>query len=529
MRKLFTICCLLLSLSAFAQPISSINLKALGATGDSAQLVTHLLQQALDSAHAQGGGTVYVPPGNYKIGTIQLKDYTTLYLEAGATLYASLEEKDYTVYNYWKRPILIYADRARHISIQGKGVINGRARRTYDPLKKVDYFIADYTEKAREAGVEMKMYYKVPPFVRLITFERSQDILLEGISLVESCSWTVDLKTCDRVNIRGLHITSSLEAGVNADGIDVDGCRDVRISDCVIETGDDAIAIKSNKMPWGYRSSENVTVTNCVLTSTSTALKLGTESYGDMRHIVFNNCVIRNSNRGLSIVVRYGGTVEDVIFSNITIETNRKHFNWWGNGEAIWVVLKKRGKHPVGQIRNVLFENIIATGQGSSKIEGYWPTEEFPDGKYLENIRLRNVQLHLEPEATPDKRITHGLEIHHVDGVHLSDVSVRWDQDSSESTWSSGVYLHEVQNVLAQGVTASPGIKGGDHPAFHLHQVRQAVLSGIYPGIGTKTGILFSGEKSKALHIQGFDPLGNCSEAWEKTETFPNNALQVKP
>lgn len=87
-------------------------------------------------------------------------------------------------------------------------------------------------------------------------------------------------------------------------------------------------------------SCENITVSNCLLTSTSSALKIGTETYADFRYISFANCIIRDTNRGLSIVVRDGATVEYVSFSNIQLETKRKHFNWWRNGDPIWIVVK---------------------------------------------------------------------------------------------------------------------------------------------------------------------------------------------
>lgn len=316
----------------------------------------------------------------------------------------------------------------------------------------MDGFIADETENARRAGVAMKKYYKVPPYTCMIFLEDCEQITIRDVSLIESIDWTMHFKWCRRLFVQGVYIFSSLEAGVNADGIDIDGCQDVVISDCIIQTGDDSIVLKSTITGEDYQNCENITVTNCSLVSTSTGLKLGTESFGDFRHITFNNCVIRNSNRGLSIVVRDGGTVSDVLFSDITIETDRKPFFWWGDGDPIWLVIRKRNPDSrIGKIQNVTFQNIIAHGQGTSKLEG------FPGEQPLENIRLQNVQLHLSAEDLPDKRATNIFRAHNVNGLFLSDVTLRWDtRQGVEPKWSSALVLEKIDGLEMDRVRARP-------------------------------------------------------------------------
>ena len=158
---------------------------------------------------------------------------------------------------------------------------------------------------------------------------------------------------CQDIEIIDVKINTSLEKGVNADGIDIKSCRNVNISNCRVFTGDDAIVLKTR-----YEDPcENVVVKNCVLASSSTALKLGTESHGDIRNIRFENCQIENSNRGLSIVLREGGMAENVVFSNISIECSRRHFNWWGNADPILIlVTKKSNQSKISSVRGVLFE-----------------------------------------------------------------------------------------------------------------------------------------------------------------------------
>jgi hypothetical protein len=510
---------LLLCFSLLSAQSSSpfFNVRDYGATGAKNQKATTYLQAAIDAAAEVGGGTVYLPPGDYLSGSLVLQDNLTLYLEAGATLWASQEEADYPFLTQASRPTLIYADSAHNISLRGKGTIHGQARRTYEDLKKVDYFIADITENARQAGVEMKRYYKVPPFVRLVTFESCTDITLTDLRIIESPSWAVTIKWSERIQVRGLYITSDLDAGVNSDGLDIDGCKDVTISDCIITTGDDAIVLKSSQgRNLHYQDVENVTVSNCVLSSTSTGLKIGTETVGDFRDIVFSNCVIRNTNRGLSIVVRYGGTVENVLFSNITIETNRKHFNWWGNGEAIWLVLKQRSpRYGLGTIRNVIFENIIAHSQGTSAIEGYAPDTLYPEGSRLQNIQLRNVQFHMYAEDYRDKRATHAFMAHDISGLALDNVEVHWDEKRTEPNWESAVALARVDRLRIEDFYGRQGLLQSTSPVIALREVEEVLVDGVEAAEGSGTVLRITGEGTREVWLREVDWMGKAKQGVE--------------
>ena len=221
---------------------------------------------------------------------------------------------------------------------------------------------------------------------------------------------------------------------MNADGIDIVSSRNVTISDSIIETADDAIVLKAiarDGQP--ARPTENVTVTNCVLTSSSTALMIGTETEADIRHVLFNNCVIRNSNKGFGINVQDGAIVSDVIVSNLTIETSRRHWNWWGSAEMCKLVLKKRTPASrLGAIRDIVVDNVIAHPRGTSTIIGH---AERP----IENIRLSNIDITMLPENAADKRATHALQLEHVRGARIRDLSVRWSEEAVEPKWQSAL------------------------------------------------------------------------------------------
>ncbi len=481
----------------------SWNLKSLGATGEKSQLATNFFQLAIDSAYKNGGGVVYVPPGEYTIGTIVLKDNITLHIEAGATIYASRNINDYRMpLEHAVESVLIYANGAQNITIKGKGIIHGQAEREYLDLMDVDPFITDITANARKSGVEMKMYYKIPPITFMLFMTNCTNLTFEDFSMIESQFWTLHLLNCDRINMRGLYVYSDLEKGVNADGIDLNACRDVRISDCNVITGDDAIVLKS----WGVhdRPCENIVVTNCVLTSSSTALKIGTESYGDFRHIIFSNCVIRNSNRGLSIVVRDGAHVSDVLFSNITIECNRRHFNWWGNGDPIWVVLKKRRESSAaGSIENIVFRDITAEGRGTSKIESF-------DGVGIRNIELNNVQIRMKYEDYKDKRATHAFAAYGVEDLRLKNFNIDWAADTTEKNWQCAMDFDEINGLEIDGFRGRQGLVDSDYPVVRMQNVQDAMLDDMETEAGAKTFFTFGGKQSRNIRIGNVDRMNNA-------------------
>ena len=255
---------------------------------------------------------------------------------------------------------------------------------------------------------------------------------MRDISIVHSPLWNVRLNDCDRVTVHAVYIYSDLEKGVNADGIDIVSSRNVTISDSIIETADDAIVLKAiSRDGQPARPVENVTVTNCVLTSSSTALMIGTETQADIRHVLFNNCVIRNSNKGFGINVQDGAVVSDVIVSNLTVETARRHWNWSGSAELCKLVLKKRTpESKLGAIRDITVANVIARVRGTSTIVGH---PERP----IENVRLSNINLTMLLENAPDKRADDALFIESARGVQVRDLSVRWAEEETEPKWRS--------------------------------------------------------------------------------------------
>ena len=440
------------------------------------------IQRAIDACAAGGGGTVYFAPGQYTSGQLYVKSNVHISLEAGAVLYASTNpdhfKKTMGIYeadnqlNTPNETCLLYADNVINVSITGKGTIHGQASRVWEPLQKVDMFIEQETLNARESGIEMKRFYANNPKVKLVFINRAKNITVRDITIEESPDWSLHIGNADNVLIDGVTIFSSLEKGVNADGIDIDGCKNVRISNCNISTGDDAICLKSTVRNGQYNSCENIVINNCTLESTSAALKIGTETHGDFRDIIFSNCIIRNSNRGINIVVRDGATVENILFTNLFIECNRKHFNWWGDGDPIrFILLKREAGSRLGAIRNITVRNVVARGQGTNLIQGY-------PGRQLENITFENVAITLEAESLPDKRTTDLLAFKWIKGLKLQNLQLNWDTAKGiEPKWSTALNILQCENIRLRQLEFQTAIS--NRKLIKLDKVNRGVVEQI--------------------------------------------------
>ncbi len=427
--------------------LSSYHTPALGAEG--IEVVTEptgkAVQSAIDASAEKGGGITYLPPGRYVTGPLWLKDNVELRLEAGATVVLSTNKNDWLA----GARALINAKGAKHIAITGRGTFDGNSQWEYAPVRGQDPEIVEEQEIARRAGVEMKRYYRKGEVQKyLFVLQDSEDVRLEGVTIQNAPLWNIRLQDCSRVWIRGIYLYSDLEKGVNSDGIDIVSSSDVLIADSIISTADDAICLKTvdlgGRGRGTIRPTENVVVNNCILTSSSTAMMIGTETHADIRHVLFSDIIVRNSNKVFGINVQDGATVSEVRFANITFETNRRHWNWWGSAEVMKFVLKKRmAESRLGRIRDITIDGAQGTAQGTSLVAGHAE-------RRLENITIANLRVQMLAENQPDKRATHALVFQGIDGLTLRNVEVTWDRNNSEPKWGSALVLRDVSDLVLQ-------------------------------------------------------------------------------
>lgn len=352
-----------------------------GAVSDTTRLSTTAVQKAIDSCNAAGGGTVSVPAGNYKIGSIVLRSNVTLNLENGATFYGSTDIADYqsmtTDYVSLRTNVptiqLIYADNASNVAITGLGTIDGRG----NAFPKLTW---------NDEGITR------PHLLRLI---RCSDVTVSGVTLKNSGCWMQHYLACDRVKIHGITVIN--RNNYNNDALDLDGCHNVTVSDMIADSDDDGITLKSTSP----RLCEDITISNCVVSSHCNAIKLGTETNGGFRNIIVRGVVVKPSadqssryfglptgHSAISLEIVDGGTMSNVDIADITIT---------GTESPIFIRLADR--------RRPYAENAPIDKVGS-----------------ISGIRLHDI---LIDGAGPTGCSITGIEGHPVTDVQISDVTIR--------------------------------------------------------------------------------------------------------
>lgn len=381
---------LVLSLSSYAQRI--YNVVDYGAVGNKIVDDVKAIQQAIDECSANGGGTVLLPANHtFMSGPLCLKSNVDLHLEATAVLLANPDEGIYKLSafgeNRGEGMMWIYANGADNISITGKGTIHGNG-------------IA-FMGKELDDSYELKPVTTFDPRPHVLTLTDVKNLTIRDITIRDGAYWTVHLIGCDGAVIDGISLLNNLKIR-NGDGIDLDHSRNVRISNCHITSGDDCICLKNRREFEQYGPCHDITVTNCVMTSRSCAIKIGSENMDSIYNVVFDNCIITRSNRGLGIQNRDEGTVTDVMFSNIIMDCQLWSDVWWGKAEPIYVTSYPRanGNHKdanwrfpkgetvgrCGEVSRIYFNNIVANSENGCFVGGD------VEGK-VNNVHFSNVRL----------------------------------------------------------------------------------------------------------------------------------------
>ncbi|MFC7374975.1 MULTISPECIES: glycoside hydrolase family 28 protein [unclassified Brachybacterium] len=275
-----------------------------------AELATTWLQHAIDRAAARGGGQVRVPPGTHRTGAIRLRSGIDLHLEAGAllqfvpdpALYPAVEARWEGTAGLVHSPCL-FAHGERDVSITGLGTVDGGGATWWETFRQ------------RRGDLEH-------PRPTLIGLHGCERVTIRDVSLRNSPAWTLHPALCDDVTISGIRISNPADSP-NTDGIDPESCRNVRISDCHIDVGDDCIAIKAGTEHTPDRvACENIVISNCTMIRGHGGVVIGSEMSGDVRNVVISNCVFQGTDRGIRLKTRRvrGGVIEDVRVTNVVMD-----------------------------------------------------------------------------------------------------------------------------------------------------------------------------------------------------------------
>lgn len=464
-----------------AQAVDVYDVRSFGAKGDGRTLDTQAINKAIEEAAAAGGGTVRLPAGNYLSVSIRLKSNVAFYLDQGATIiaaetapgvaYDAPEANQWDAYqdfghSHWHNS-LIWGENLENVSILGPGRIwgkglvrSGNQSRTATQNQALGNAPSDSRggpfgypnpRDAVESGWGNKS----------ISLKLCRNVIIRDITILHGGHFAILATGVDNLTIDNLKIDT------NRDGIDVDACKNVRISNCSVNSPfDDGICPKSS-FALGYaRATENVTITNCQVSgydegtfldgtykrefksergtfSPTGRIKFGTESNGGFKNITVSNCVFDYS-RGLALETVDGGLLEDVSITNITMRDI--------SNSPFFLRLGFRGRGPkektqVGALRRVIISNIVvynADPKYASIISGI-------PGHSIEDVRLSNIRIYyqgggtkeqaaLDPpekeDAYPEPTMfgelpSYGFFIRHVKGLQMNDVEVSYLKDDA--------------------------------------------------------------------------------------------------
>jgi Endopolygalacturonase len=415
MKTIASLCALFLSATlsvqiAKAAANDTFNVRTFGAKGDGVALDTEAVQKALDACGKAGGGTVVFPAGTYLCQPITLKSKTTVVLEADAILKATDDPKDYLPANVTWDQILAGTSKGPFkpfvggkdlvdITITGKGTIDGSGAKWWIPAEEARKKVSGYTL----------------PRPNLVVLQRSKNVRMSGITLRDSPKFHFVPTECEDVLIEDVTVLAP-EGAANTDGIDPSACKNVTITRCLIDVGDDNIAIKSGKKIEGREfACENIVITDCVFKH-GHGLSIGSETVGGVRGVTVKNCRFENTENGIRIKSRRdrGGRVEDISYTDIVM-TNvypALSFACYYQNSSQLKFLKDDKAEPMTEttpaFKNITVKNLTAhSTRGAGLIVG------LPES-LVKNFVLENVSIKAQT----------GLTIANASGVELKNVTV---------------------------------------------------------------------------------------------------------
>lgn len=306
------------------------NILNYGAVGDGLTENRAAIQKAIDACAASGGGCVTVPAGTFRTGSLELKSNVELHLSQGACLkatddHAEYNEDDAYPQNFgvksegWNAKHLIFCHDQKNVSITGPGVIDGNAAAFYGENRPNTF--DDFVWRWGVRGPKDETWLRPG---QLVVFAECENVRVTDVTLQNATAWTLFFYGCTFVTARGLHIFNEKD-DLNTDGIDIDSCRCVTVSDCVILTGDDALTVRGSG---GHlldqdRACEYVTINNCVLRASACGVRVGV-GFLPIRHVRFSELIMESAGDAICICPAWspntGTPVEDVSFSGITVE-----------------------------------------------------------------------------------------------------------------------------------------------------------------------------------------------------------------
>ncbi|MFR9650875.1 MAG: glycosyl hydrolase family 28 protein [Rikenellaceae bacterium] len=426
------------------QPLSAANewiVEKYGAVSDGKTVNTKAIQQAIDECSAAGGGNVVLSSGIYMSGTLKLKDNVTLELRRGVVLRGTIDPRDYYNVDYFvdatgqsRGECLVGAVEAKNIGICGTGVIDGDGTHFRANLTRKRLTEWGATEK------EIADLSSVRPF--LVRIVRCEDVNIKDVTMKNPAAWTCHLYQSKDIKVDG--ITIYAHGNRNNDGIDLDSCDGAVITNCNIDSGDDAMCFKTTSPI----ACQNVVVSKCRLKSHWGAIKFGTESMGDFRNIKVEDCYVYDTHGGgIKVLSMDGSNIYNVRINKVEM-VNVDMPIFIRLGERLRTYRKDDIKQPIGSIDRLYINNIKATQMPCDDSRVNPPSGIIISGTpnarignvYLNNIditvpgggtsEMKSIVVDEQPEKYPE--FTHfgvqpayGFNARHADSLVMKSVSIK--------------------------------------------------------------------------------------------------------
>jgi hypothetical protein len=521
------------ALNAQSQTVKSV--LDYGADPNGRTLSTSSIQRAIDQVSKAGGGTVQLPSGTFLTGRIDLKSRVTLNLDEGCTILGSTSLGDYerAEGNHAHERHLIFAFDADEVAITGAGRIDGQGPAFWEPSDKPPVPPDEQWRTVSSHDLMPKSSGRPSP---MLYFVNCRGVRIEDVHVENSPGRAINTFNCDNVLIQRVAVKNPVE-GPNTDGIDLTGCQHAVVSDCTVDTGDDAICLKSIN-PYGSepRLTKDIRVTNCTLTTSCNGFKIGTESEGGFEDITFSNSLVQNQQvplkqrviSGIALEVVDGGWIDGVTVTGIEMQRSRA---------PIFIHLGDR-KHPHNYsqhgLRNVHIENVYASGAIlASSITGL-PDVDVQDIT-LSNIRVGTV-LPSRPEwvgrPVPEKPTQYpeawmygmlpasGLYARHVRNLQLSRVTFNADPREQRPT-----IIFDDVNGAAISEFSSTSI-AGKMPVVQLTNCRDIRIADSAAPTGTSAFVAVEGSGSGGIVLLS-DDTRNAHKPFEISNGARNDAVTL--
>lgn len=418
------------------------NILNYGAIADGKTINTAAIQKAIDDCHANGGGTVLVPAGEFMTGTIWLRSNVELHLEHASKLIASHDLNDYnnnddyeqnwfSMVEQWNGKHLIIVHECENVAITGHGEINGSGDVFFGETRFLAHYV--WEDGIREAKDKVNLRPG-----QLIVFIECQHVKVTDITVRNSPCWSLLFHGCDYVQVRGYKAFNGHIDG-NTDGIDIDACSFVTVSDCIIDTGDDAIAVRCvpSRLKNKNKICEYVTISNCTLSAYSAGVRLGVGN-GLIRHVNLSNLVFKHTGSCFNLSLSYSGKsvshLENIMISNITCAYSNRF-------------IKTVGKS--GTVKNFVMDNIYANTMSETQLIA--PSE---DG-FVENIKLSNINMHFKnkpielTEEVIKERGDNMFIAKGIKGLEMRNICLTVEP-GEESTWNEKYIIEDCEDAIIE-------------------------------------------------------------------------------